>query len=58
MDLENRKLSSPFYPQNFFANGDSCEWLISAPDGHKIVLEFVHFDVSKLPSFNRNLSYQ
>ena len=50
MDLENRKLSSPFYPQNFFANGDSCEWLISAPDGHKIVLEFEHFDVSKLPS--------
>ena len=47
MDLENQKLSSPNYPQNYFADGDGCEWLITAPEGHKISLEFKHFNVSK-----------
>ena len=45
MDLENQKLSSPFYPQNYLADGIGCEWLITAPEGHIISLEFDHFNV-------------
>ena len=47
MDLENQKLSSPYYPQYFFADGYNCEWLITAPEGHRISLEFENFNVSK-----------
>ena len=55
IDLENQKLSSPYYPKNFFADGDGCEWLITAPEGHIISLEFDHFDVSEILNFNRNM---
>ena len=51
MDLENQKLSSPYYPQNYFADGDGCEWLITAPEGNIISLEFDHFDVSEKLNF-------
>ena len=51
MDLVNQKLSSPYYPQNYFADGDGCEWLITAPEGNIISLEFVHFDVRKITDF-------
>ena len=47
MDLENQRLSSPYYPNNYFADGIDCDWLITAPEGHVISLEFDHFDVSK-----------
>ena len=47
MDLENQKLSSPYYPQKYFSDGIGCEWLITAPEGHIISLEFDHFNVSK-----------
>ena len=47
MDLENQRLSSPYYPQNYFADGIGCEWLITAPEGHIISLEFDNFNVSK-----------
>ena len=40
MDLENNKLSSPYYPQNYLYNIDGCEWLITAPEEHIISLEF------------------
>ena len=46
MDLENQTLSSPYYPQNCFADGDGCDWLITAPEGNIISLEFDHFEVS------------
>ena len=49
MDLENQKLSSPYYPQNYFADGNGCEWLITAPEGNIISLEFDFFSVSKNP---------
>ena len=55
MDLENQKLSSPYYPENYFDDGDGCEWLITAPEGNIISLEFDHFNVSKKLNFNRNL---
>ena len=45
MDLENQKLSSPFYPQNYLADGIGCEWVITAPEGNIILIEFEHFDV-------------
>ena len=47
MDLENQRLSSPYYPEYFFADGIGCEWVITAPKGHIISLEFDHFKVSK-----------
>ena len=47
MDLENQMLSSPYYPEEYFADENGCEWLITAPEGHVISLEFNHFNVSK-----------
>ena len=47
MDLENQRLSSPYYPDHYFADGNGCEWLITAPKGFVISLEFDYFDVSK-----------
>ena len=47
MELENQKLSSPYYPYNYFADGYSCEWLITAPEKNIISLEFEYFNVSK-----------
>ena len=47
MDFENQTLSSPYYPEDYFADGIGCEWLITAPEGHIISLEFDHFNVSK-----------
>ena len=47
MDIENQKLSSPYYPQNYLADGIGCEWVITAPEGNIILIEFEHFDVSK-----------
>ena len=43
-------LSSPNYPKWYNADGIDCEWLISAPDGYIIALEFNHFDVNNLPT--------
>ena len=43
MDLENQRLSSPYYPDYYFADDNNCEWLITAPEGHIISLEFDHF---------------
>ena len=47
MDLENenKSVSSPYYPQNYFADVDVCEWLITAPEGSIISLEFQHLNV-------------
>ena len=47
MDLVNQRLSSPYYPQYYFNDDIGCEWLITAPEGHIITLEFDHFHVSK-----------
>ena len=39
-------LSSPNYPKWYDADGLGCEWLITAPEGFIIALEFNHFHVS------------
>ena len=39
-------LSSPNYPKWYNADGVGCEWLISAPEGYIIALEFNYFHVS------------
>ena len=39
-------LSSPNYPKWYDANAIGCEWLISAPEGFIIALEFNHFHVN------------
>ena len=51
------KLSSPDYPKEYKADGMGCDWLISAPEGFIIALEFHHFHVSNLLDFLRNLLY-
>ena len=43
IDLENQKLSSPYHPQDYFADGNDCEWLITAPEENIISLQFDHF---------------
>ena len=46
MDLETQTLSSPYYPQKYFPDyALGCDWLITAPEGHIISLEFDHFNV-------------
>ena len=48
MDLENKKLASPYYPQDYSYNTDGCEWLITAPEKHIISFEEVKsLNVSK-----------
>ena len=55
MDLGSQKLSSPYYPQSYIADEKGCEWLITAPEGHIVFLEFDQFSVSKNPNFRKNL---
>ena len=45
LNLKDKKLTSPYYPKWFFADGRGCEWLISGPEGHTIALEFEEFKV-------------
>ena len=45
-NLRDMTLSSPNYPNWYNADGIGCEWLISAPIGSIIALEFNHFQVS------------
>ena len=40
------KLTSPYYPKYFLADNKGCEWLITAPEGHIIALQFEEFEVS------------
>ena len=51
-NIEDMTLSSPNYPKWYNADGIDCEWLISAPEGYIIALEFNHFDVNYLPYFH------
>ena len=53
MDLENQKLSSPYYPEDYFADRIGCEWLITAPEGNIVSLEFDHFNVSNIKMQNK-----
>ena len=48
MDFENQTLSSPYYPQNYFSDGIGCEWIITAPEGNIIFLQFNFFNVNNL----------
>ena len=55
MNLKKQSLSSPYYPdENYFAHLLGCEWLITAPEGKIILLEFHHFSVRKNLIQNRN----
>ena len=44
-NLDEMILSSPNYPKWYKADGTGCEWLISAPKGFIIALEFNHFEL-------------
>ena len=59
LDLENQKISSPYYPNWYFANGIDCEWLITAPENHTISLVFEYFKVTQSNTiFNQNYLFQ
>ena len=55
MNLENRTLSSPYYQQSNTPKTFGCEWLITAPKGNIIALEFHEFNVRQSFDFLRNL---
>ena len=44
-NLEDTTLSSPNYPKSSPADGKGCDWLISAPEGYFIALEFNYFEM-------------
>ena len=50
-NLDEMTLSSPNYPKWYNADVVGCEWLISAPEGFIIALDFNHFHVSNLLDF-------
>ena len=58
LDLENQKISSPYYPNWYFANGIDCEWLITAPENHTISLVFDYFKVTQSNTINQNYLFQ
>ena len=45
MDMEKMTLTSPDYPKWYKANGVGCEWVIAAPKGSIINIEFIYFEV-------------
>ena len=45
MDMEKMTLTSPDYPNWYKANGVGCEWVIAAPKGSIITIEFIYFEV-------------
>ena len=54
-NLDKMTLFSPYYPKWYNPDGVGCEWLISAPDGFIIALEFNHFHVSNLLVLLKNV---
>ena len=53
LDLQNKKLTSPFYPKPYISDGLGCEWLITAPEDNYIILEFN--DVSLVTETSRSI---
>ena len=49
LNLEDMKLMSPNYPKWYFADGKGCDWLLTAPAGNIIALEFNDFEVITIP---------
>ena len=45
MDMKKMTLTSPDYPKWYKANGVGCEWVIAAPKGSIITIEFIYFEV-------------
>ena len=43
------KLTSPNYPKWYFADGIGCDWLLTAPEGYIIALQFNDFEVITIP---------
>ena len=51
-NLIEMTLSTPNYPKWYHSDGVGCDWLISAPEGFIVALEFNHFNVSNLQKEN------
>ena len=56
-NLVEMTLSSPNYPKWYNADGLGCGWLITAPEGSIIALEFNHFHVGNLLLLLTNLLF-
>ena len=56
-NLQDMTLSSPNYPKWYNADGVGCEWLISAPEGFIIALEFNHFHVRYVLDFVKEIYF-
>ena len=50
LNLKDMKLTSPNYPKLYFADGRGCDWLLTAPEGYIIALQFNDFEVITIPS--------
>ena len=48
LDLKDMKLTSPNYPNWYVTDGKGCDWLLTAPEGNIITLEFNDFEVSTI----------
>ena len=46
LDIKNKKLTSRDYPKFVMPDDLGCKWVITAPEGHIIALEFEFFEVS------------
>ena len=55
IDLVNMKLTSPNYPSKYDPLED-CTWVITAPQGHYITLDFVHIEVIIRNNLQLNIS--
>ena len=49
LNLKDMKLTSPNYPKWFFGDEIGCNWLLTAPKGNIIALEFNDFEVNTIP---------
>ncbi len=50
---ENGTVVSPLYPTDYPAN-EFCDWIIAAPSGHRLRLEFEVFDVETSPNCTKD----
>ena len=46
--LKKMTLTSPYYPKYYLADGKGCQWIITAPVGHIVVLEFLSEETRKV----------
>ena len=48
LNLKDMRLTSPNFHKWYFADGKGCHWLLTAPKGNIIALEFNDFEVTTI----------